>query len=153
MPGLNTVEIRYAHGSDFGFLLEGLEKNRVIENRPKKDIKAKASDKKEFGDAIRKKTVRIVEDCGAPVAFLYFRTDFKVMYVYDRFFWVDLIYVKETHRGMGLGKMLYEDAIGIAKRKGYKKIVIDIFRANENSIGFHRKLGFEPMYTIYQKRI
>ncbi len=147
------MKLRYAKESDIGFLIEGLEKNRVLENRPKKDVKAEPIDVKEFKTAIRKKNVRVIEDQGKPVAFLYFRTDFKVMYIYERFFWVDLIYVRENYRGQGLGKRLYNDAMKIARKSGFNKIVIDVFEANANSVGFHRKMGFEPMYTIYQKAI
>ena len=71
------MKIRYAKGSDFNFLIEGLEKNRVIEKRPKKDIKARPCDKKEFKIAIKKKNLRIVEIDKQPIAFLYFRTDFN----------------------------------------------------------------------------
>ena len=147
------MKIRFAIGSDYNFLIEGLEKNRILENRAKKDIPAKESDKIEFKDAIKKKNIRIIEDKRKPVAFLYFRTDFKIMYIYEDFFWVDLIYVREDYRGKGLGKSLYNDAVKIAKKKGFKKIIIDIFDSNKNSIGFHKKLDFKPIYAIYKKNI
>ncbi len=147
------MKIRYAKASDFDFLVEGLEENRVLENRPKKDIKARQSDKNEFRQAIRKKNIRVVEENRKPIAFLYFRTNFNVMYIYDKFFWVDLVFVKEVYRGKGLGKLLYKDAIKIAKNKGFKKIIIDVFDSNQKSIEFHKKLGFNPIYTIYQKII
>jgi len=147
------MKIRYAKNNDFDFLIEGLEENRVLENRDKKDVKARKSDKKEFREAIRKKSIRIIEEYGRPIAFLYFRTDFKVMYVYDKFFWVDLVFVSRKHRGKGLGRILYKDAIKIAKKKGFKKIIVDVFDANKNSVNFHRKLVFDPIYTIYRKKI
>lgn len=148
-----VMKLRYAKSADLDFLIEGLEKNRVLENRPKKDVKAKPIDISEFKTAIRKKGIRVLEDRDRPVAFLYFRTDFRVMYLYERFFWVDLIYVKEDYRCKGLGKRLYNDAIKIARKKGFNRIVIDVFETNANSVGFHRKMGFEPVYTIYQKTI
>ena len=147
------MQIRYAIKSDFNFLIEGLEKNRIIEKRPEKDIKAKPSDIEEFKNAIESKNIRIVEKDDEPIAFLYFRTDFKVMFVYDKFFWVDLLYVKENHRGMGLGTLLYEDILKIAKKGDYKKIIIDIFEANKKSSDFFKKIEFRPVYTIYQKDI
>ena len=42
------MKIRYAQKSDFNFLIEGLEKDRIIEGRSSKDVKAKASDKSDF---------------------------------------------------------------------------------------------------------
>lgn len=147
------MKIRYAKPSDFNFLIEGLEKNRVLEGRAKKDIKAKPLDKQRFRTGIKKKTIRVVEDEGKSIGFVYFRTDFKVMYIYEKFFWVDLIYVDKKHRRKGLGKLLYKDVFKIAKKKGYKKIIIDIFEKNNKSLGFHEKIGFKPLYTIYEKKI
>ena len=145
------MTLRYAKDSDFDFLVKGLEKNRTLENRPKGQIKAEPSDKRQLRQAIKNKNVRVIEEGGGPIAFLYFRTDFEVMYMNESFFWVDLIYVKEDHRGKGIGKLLYYDAVKIARGKGYNKIVIDVFDANEKSRKFHIALGFKPVYTIYQK--
>ncbi len=115
------MKLRYAKPSDFYFLIYGLEKNRILESKPKKDIKARDSDKKEFWEAIKKKNIRLLEDNKKPVAFLYFRADFKLLYIYERFFWVDLVFVKENYRGKGLGRLLYKDAMKIAKKKDSKK--------------------------------
>ena len=147
------MKIRFAAEKDIGFLIAGLERNRVLEKRQRKDVPARNSDKEEFKKAIKNRCVRVVEESSEPVAFLYFRTDFKVMYLNDRFFWVDLIYVKEKYRGRGIGKLLYKDAIRIAKKKGFKTLIIDIFDFNTNSVEFHKKLGFKPIYTIYKKKI
>ncbi len=147
------MRLRYARPTELGFLIEGLEKNRRIERRPRKEIKATRGDWTEFRTAIRKRNVRVVEIDGQPVAFLYFRTDFKVMYIRPQFFWVDLVYVDERHRGKGYGKLLYEDAGRIAKKRKLKTIVIDVFESNENSRSFHEKLGFRPLYTIFRKRV
>lgn len=144
---------RYAKSTDLDFLIEGLEKNRVLENRPKGQIRARPSDKEQFRQAIAKRNVRLVEQNGEPVAFIYFRTDFKIMYLNERVFWVDLIYVKEDYRRCGLGQLLYKDVIHIAQKKGFKRVIIDIFESNRASGKFHRALGFQPIYTIYQKNI
>jgi len=147
------MKIRYANNNDFDFIIKGMEKNRILENRATKDVKAKLSDKRRIKQAIRKKNIRVLEKNGKPIAFLYFIINFKVMYIYDKFFWVDLIYVKESHRSKGLGKLLYKDAVKIAKKKGIKKIVIDVFNVNKNSLDFHKKIGFHPLYTIFHKKI
>jgi GNAT superfamily N-acetyltransferase len=147
------ITLRYARPVDLDFLIEGLEKNRALEKRPKPQIKATSSDKQQFREAVRKKNIRVVEKDGQPIAFLHFRTDAQIMYIDDRFLWVDLIYVKPAYRRQGLGILLYEDAIRLAKRRKFDKIVIDIFDANRASKRFHRSLEFEPLYTIYQKKI
>jgi len=61
--------------------------------------------------------------------------------------------VKEEYRRKGLGESLYEDATRIARNLGFKKIVIDIFEANTNSLKFHQKLKFKQVYSIYEKKI
>jgi len=147
------MKLRYAKNSDFGFLIEGLEQNRVLENRAREQIRAKPSDREQFKEAISKKNIRIIEEDGKPVAFLYFRTDFKVMYFSGKIFWIDLIYVKESHRRKGLGKLLYNDAIGIARKRGYRRVTIDIFESNTASKKFHKRLGFKPVYAIYHRKI
>lgn len=147
------MKLRYARDSDFNFLIEGLEKNRALENRPKQQLKAKPSDKRQLKQAIKNKNIRVLAENGEPIAFLYFRPNFEVMYIARKAFWVDLIYVEKGHRRRGLGKLLYEDAVKIARKRGFKKIVVDVFEANRDSGKFHKALGFEPIYTIFQKEI
>jgi len=147
------MTIRFSIDSDFGLLIEGLEQTRIIEKRDLKDIKAKPSDIKEYRSAIANKQVRVIEINKKPVAFLYFRTDLELLHIYDPFFWVNLIYVKKKYRNKGLGKKLYDDAVKIAESKGYKKIFIDVFYVNKNSLQFHEKLDFKTVYSIYEKSI
>lgn len=144
---------RYAKKSDLNFLIQSLEENRVFEGRPKKDVKARPEDKKDFLQAIKKKNIRLIEEKGKPIAFIHFKTDFKVMYIREKFVWVDLIFVKKEFRGKSLGKKLYKDVFQIARKKGFKKIVIDVFNHNKKSLAFHTKLGFKQIYGIYAKKI
>lgn len=148
-----AAKLRYATDSDFDFLIEGLEAVRTIEQRQAKDIPASDADREKYRQAIRHRLIRVVEQGGEPVAFLFFQTDFRVMLIYEPFLWIDLIYVRQDHRGRGLGQMLYEDATKIAKEKGLKRIVLDVFAVNEPSRRFHRKMGFEPLFSICQKWI
>ncbi|UCG48169.1 MAG: GNAT family N-acetyltransferase [Phycisphaerales bacterium] len=146
--------VRDAREGDMSFLVEGLESNRALEGRAREDIRATRSDMEALKDGVARKNVRVAEVEGEAVGFLHFRTDFRVMYLERAgVFWVDLVYVKEGHRGKGLGRLLYEDAARIAREGRFDKMVIDIFAANANSQGFHRKLGFKPVYTIYQKEL
>jgi GNAT superfamily N-acetyltransferase len=147
------VKLRYAKDSDFEFLIEALEEVRRIERRPAKDIPASETDKQRYRQAIKDRCIRIAEDGQEPVACLHFRTDFQVMLVHEPFFWIDLVFVRESHRGRGLGRLLYEDAMRIAKEEGFEKILLDVFAVNKRSQRFHRRLGFEPLYTIYQMQL
>ena len=147
------MKIRHAKDSDFEFIIEGLEKTRIIDKRAKKDIKANLSDKRFFRNAIKKKHIRVIENKEEPIGFLNFMTKQKLPYINDKFFWIDLIYIKENYRKKGLGKLLHKDVIKIAKKKGYKTIMLDIFDSNKNSQKSHKKLGFKPVYTTYKKKI
>lgn len=147
------MNIRYAKTLDFDFILKGLEDNRRIEQRQSDHITATDEDKKELEHAITRNNIRVLTDKRKVVGFLYFRTDFPILYIKKKIFWVDLIYVREEFRGKGLGKLLYDDAIAIAKANDFNTIVIDIFTANTSSKGFHEKLGFQSLYTIYTKEL
>ncbi|HEX42804.1 MAG TPA: GNAT family N-acetyltransferase [Phycisphaerales bacterium] len=147
------MDIRYARDNDLEFLIAGLQDNRAIERRREDERAASTTDIGELRQAIREGTIRVLEDEGEPVAFLYFRTDFDVLYIRGPFFWIDLVYVRKDYRRRGLGRRLYEDALTIARERGFERVVVDVFEANEGSRRFHRQLGFEPVYTIYQRPV
>lgn len=147
------MNIRYAKESDFDLLIEGLENTRIIEKWPEFSIKATVDDIKEYKRAIEDKLVRVIEENNEALGFLYFRTDFSVMHIREKFFWVNLIYIKEDKRRKGFGTKLQADALRIAKEKGFSKIMLDVFKVNDESLEFHKELGFNPIYTIYEKNI
>jgi GNAT superfamily N-acetyltransferase len=147
------MRIRYARREDLGFILGGLEDNRSLEGRPKRSPEARESVARAFETEIDEGRVRIAEDDEAPVAFLCFKLDFPVMYVTGKFLWIDLVYVRAGSRGRGLGKLLYEDAIELARENGCTKVAADVFAANTGSIEFHHSVGFEPLYTIFQREV
>lgn len=145
--------IREAVPEDLDFFRRSLEENRRIERRPEKDIPVTDEDERSFVKGIEEKTVRVAEIEGSSVGFLYYRTDWDVMYINEEIFWIDLVFVEKDYRGRGIGRALYEDAIRIARELGYRKITIDVFDANGNSRNFHESIGFEPIYTIYQREL
>ena len=147
------MEFRDARPSDLSFVLEGLEKNRVIEGRSATDAAATPDDARQYEARIGAKTVRVLEEGGAPIGFLSFELDLEVMYVPPPALFIDLVYVREDQRGRGLGRRLYEEAAALARQHGCDKIVADVFADNEGSARFHRRVGFEPVYTIFQKPV
>jgi L-amino acid N-acyltransferase YncA len=148
------MEIRDANEGDLSLLKEGLLNVRLIEKRPKKDIPLTDSDVESFRQGIMERTIRVIDDeKGEGAAFVYYRTDSPIPYVHGSFLWIDIIYVREGHRGKGYGTALYREMIETAKEKGLDRIVIDIFDANERSKVFHSDLEFRPFYTIYIKDI
>jgi predicted GNAT superfamily acetyltransferase len=145
------VEIRKATRSDLGFLIEGLEENRRKEGRAESEVPARPEDYEAFETGFGKGWIRIAEDDHKPLGFLFYRTDFPVMYFRDPVFWIDLVFVKEEARGKGVGSALYEDAAALAKSSGIGKIVLDVFDNNEGSLAFHARMGFRRVYGIFEK--
>jgi len=52
------------------------------------------------------------------------------------------MYVRETHRGTGLGRRLATEVIGAAKRLGYARLVLDTLPKLTTAIALYRDLGF-----------
>lgn len=55
---------------------------------------------------------------------------------------IERIYVKNKFQKLGLGKYLFNAAMGIATDSGKKKIWLGVWEKNENAIAFYRKIGF-----------
>ncbi|MDF2156921.1 GNAT family N-acetyltransferase [Algoriphagus sp. CAU 1675] len=55
------------------------------------------------------------------------------------------VYISNGLRGKGIGKMLMENLIEIARKEGYHTMVGGIDGSNESSYHFHMKLGFKEV--------
>lgn len=53
------------------------------------------------------------------------------------------MYVKDHHRGKGVGKALIEFAEKTASKKGAIRMNLSVVSLNEKAIGLYRKLGYE----------
>jgi len=53
------------------------------------------------------------------------------------------LYVKKEFRGKGLGKKLMEIADEYAKRKGAKRITLNVRKDNEPALNLYKKSGFK----------
>ena len=53
-----------------------------------------------------------------------------------------------TYKSLGLGKLLYNKVIEIVKLQNVRNIYACITSANEKSLKFHEKLGFEFIGTF-----
>jgi ribosomal protein S18 acetylase RimI-like enzyme len=57
------------------------------------------------------------------------------------------IYVGLDHHGSGLGKMLMDSAIAIAKKERFEWIWLGVYEENKRAKRFYEKLGFEMVGT------
>lgn len=55
------------------------------------------------------------------------------------------LFVRDDHRGMGLGSALVEMLLGEAKRKGYERMRLDSLRKMESAVALYRKHGFHEI--------
>jgi diamine N-acetyltransferase len=55
---------------------------------------------------------------------------------------IERIYVKNKFQKLGLGKYLFNVAMGNAAESGKKKIWLGVWEKNENAITFYKKIGF-----------
>jgi L-amino acid N-acyltransferase YncA len=146
-------KVRNAKRMDYSFIVGGLEDIRHHAGWLKRYTKATISDRMDIKKAILGRRIRVVEHNNRPIGFINFSTDSEIMYFQSKFVWVDLIYVRKMYRGKGVGALLYKDVCRIARTRGIKRVVVDVFEANKKSILFHKRLGFKRVYTIYQKKL
>ena len=64
-------------------------------------------------------------------------TDIKTLYIDD-------ICVKEEHRGLGVGKALFDYVKEYAKNNGYYNITLNVWSCNPNALKFYQKMGLVP---------
>jgi L-amino acid N-acyltransferase YncA len=58
------------------------------------------------------------------------------------------IHVDEAHHGQGVGRVLIEALVERARAMDVHVLVAGVDAANDASIEFHRRLGFEPVATM-----
>ena len=64
------------------------------------------------------------------------------------FLYVDRIAIKDGHRRNGLGKMIYDETIGIAKNLGVMTCCeVNTLPRNDASLAFHKNFGFQEVGT------
>jgi len=62
------------------------------------------------------------------------------------------LYVKPEMRGKGIGKMLLDKIISIAKERNYGRVEWSVLDWNETAIDFYKKIGAKPLddWTIFR---
>jgi GNAT superfamily N-acetyltransferase len=147
------MKLRYANEEDYDFLVKGIKETHIIEKWPKRNLVPK-QEKQNAMTAIKKKWIRIAEESGNPIGFIWFEPDFRAMHL-DRkdYLWLHLIFIIREWRGKGISKLLIQDLEKIAKNFGRKELIFDIFEINKSSINFFKKLGSKPIYTLYSKKV
>ncbi|MEP6573713.1 MAG: GNAT family N-acetyltransferase [Gemmatimonadota bacterium] len=64
---------------------------------------------------------------------------------------VEVLAVDESAEGRGIGRALMDAAEGWAVSRGYRRITLNVFAANERARGVYEHLGYEPETVRYHK--
>ena len=55
------------------------------------------------------------------------------------------MYIQPSHRGIGLGKLLMENAIAVAKERKYHSIKLDTLKSLVSALHLYRQFGFKDI--------
>lgn len=102
--------------------------------------------------------IRVAELDGAPAGFMILigpRTSYPSLNYawfeerYDRHLYIDRVAVDRSIRGAGVGRALYDDAAGAARRLGLERLTAEVNDdpPNPQSHAFHRALGFSYLLS------
>lgn len=64
---------------------------------------------------------------------------------------IESLYVLESHRTLGVGKVLVKKALDWMDELGAVKKVVTVASGNENAFGFYEKFGFYPRKTVLEQ--
>ena len=67
--------------------------------------------------------------------------------------WVDELVVDERHRGEGVGKLLLEYLIGVARERGCRAMELDSAFHRLGAHAFYAEVGFEKRAFLFSKRL
>jgi ribosomal protein S18 acetylase RimI-like enzyme len=61
--------------------------------------------------------------------------------------YIDDLCVDSAHRGEGIGRILYEKALEIARERGCHNVTLHVWEGNDEARGFYEHLGMKPQFT------
>jgi GNAT superfamily N-acetyltransferase len=66
--------------------------------------------------------------------------------------WLEDLYVRPEHRGLGLGRALLARLAAVAVERGYRRLEWNVLDWNAPALGFYRRLGAEPLdeWTVHR---
>ena len=84
--------------------------------------------------------VKVAEDNGNVMGYVWFKVIDSTVGMFGRF---EHLFVDESCRGKGVGKMLMEAAENYFRSKGIKTVKLTVTTTNENAMKLYEKLGYE----------
>jgi len=84
----------------------------------------------------------VADSAGEPAGYLLYSIAFWADDVAPALFMPDL-FVRETVRGAGIGRLLMQEAAQIIKARGGKRIIWTVWNKNPEAIAFYKRVGGE----------
>jgi hydroxylysine kinase len=110
------------------------------------------------GSGVTGGAVVALDATGARAGFITFAPGSRVPFgppngaVLDQsFLWVGWSYVSQSHRRMGVAKLLYVQAFARAEALGVPQLQLDVYEKNTASIAFHEAIGFECYAKVFRR--
>ena len=131
-----SITIRKADPSDFAAIFSLIKEFSIFQKTPEKVIitlEQMMADANIFQGFVAEKDNKDIIGF-ASFYFTYYSWSGRGLYLDD-------LYVTETYRNKGVGKMLLEKVIALAKNSQCKKVRWQVSKWNSNSIEFYKKMG------------
>jgi ribosomal protein S18 acetylase RimI-like enzyme len=84
--------------------------------------------------------VKVAEDGGKLIGYIWFKMIDSAMGVFGR---VEHLFVEESYRSKGIGRMLMESAEEYFSKQGVKKVKLTVTKTNEGAIKLYEKMGYD----------
>ena len=131
-----SITIRKADSSDFAAIFSLIKEFSIFQKTPEKVIitlEQMMADANIFQGFVAEKDNKDIIGF-ASFYFTYYSWSGRGLYLDD-------LYVTETYRNKGVGKMLLEKVIALAKNSQCKKVRWQVSKWNSNGIEFYKKMG------------
>lgn len=94
----------------------------------------------------------VAEDEGVLVGYIA-ASPKDITYRKSKYIEIDNMGVIPEYRSQGVGKMLMDECLKIAKERGFQKAYVNCYSANDKAINFYKKNGFGMIDVILDKVI
>ncbi len=148
--------IRKANANDYKGVERLLVEVNNLHQKLRPDIfieNAVKYDEGKFDEIISNESTPVfvaVDDAGNVLGHLFCSVrDYVQVKVYKDFksLFIDDLCIEESARGQGVGKALYEFAIGYARENGCYDVTLNVWEGNNSARAFYEKMGMFPKET------
>lgn len=83
----------------------------------------------------------LIQEGGAMVGYVVLTFGFSLQYG-GRDSFLDELYLRETHRGQGIGAQVIDFLKAVCRQQGIKALHLEVLNQNQGAYRFYRRLGF-----------